>query len=72
MATNRNNQRLAILVRNAPSTSLHLVVGGERGMVFFACEQAPLWTLQSYGLPSRCPVCTTKIRSEENATRMTP
>jgi hypothetical protein len=59
MPTNHNNQRLAVLVRNASSATLHLIFGNsERGMVFFACERAPLWTLQSYGLPSRCPVCS--------------
>jgi hypothetical protein len=59
MPTNRNNQRLALLVRIASSATLHLIVGSsERGLVFFACERAPLLTLQSHGLPSRCPVCS--------------
>ena len=59
MMTIDNNQRLAVLVKNASSTTLHLLVGNseKRGTVFFACEQAPLMTFQSYGLPSRCPVC---------------
>ena len=56
-----NNQRLAVLVKNAPCVTLHLIAGGgERGMVFFACEQAPLMTFQSHGLPSRCPVCSSQ------------
>jgi hypothetical protein len=42
MPTINNNQRLAVLVKNTPSTTLHLIVGsGKRGMVFFACEQRP-------------------------------
>jgi hypothetical protein len=54
MPTNDNNQRLAILVKNAPSTTLHLIAGNsEKGMVFFACELAPLLTLQSYGFVKR-------------------
>jgi hypothetical protein len=54
-----NNHRHAVLVKNAPSASLHLFFGaGERGIVFFSCEQAPLMTFQSHGLPSRCPVCS--------------
>jgi hypothetical protein len=59
MPTSDSNQRLAVLVKNAPSTTLHLNVGNnQRGIVFFACEQAPLMTFQSFGLPSRCPVCS--------------
>ncbi len=58
MTTNADNQRLTILVKQAPSATLHLFVGNsKRGMVFFACEQAPLMTFQSHGLPSRCPIC---------------
>jgi hypothetical protein len=58
MPTIDNNQRLAVIVKNAPSTTLHLIVGSsERGMVFFACEQAPLMTFQSYGFVNRCPIC---------------
>jgi hypothetical protein len=58
MPINHNTQRLALLVKNIASTTLHLIVSNfERGMVFFACEQAPLWTFQTHGLPSRCPVC---------------
>jgi hypothetical protein len=54
-----NIRRLAVLVKNAPCATLHLIVGSrERGTVFFACEQAPLMTFQSHGLPSRCPVCS--------------
>jgi len=35
-----NNQRLAVLAKKTPSTTLHLIVGNnERAMVFFACEQ---------------------------------
>ena len=52
------NQRLAVIVKHAPSTTLHLIVGSsERGMVFFACERAPLMTFQSYGFVKRCPIC---------------
>lgn len=58
MPTNDNDQRLAVLVKNAPSARLHLIVGkSERGTVFFACEQSALMTLQSYGFPKRCPIC---------------
>jgi len=54
-----NNLRLPVLVKSTTSTTFHLVVGNsEGGMLFFACEQAPLMTLQSYDLPSRCPVCS--------------
>ena len=43
MPTTDNNQRLAVLVKNTPSATLHLIVGkSERKMVFFACEQAAL------------------------------
>ena len=59
MPTTDNNHRLPVLVKNAPSTSLHLFVGNsKKGMVLFACEQAPLMTIQSHGLPSRCPICS--------------
>ena len=59
MPTSDNNQWVAILVKNAPSTPLHLNVGNdERGTVFFACEQAPLMTFQNHGFPKRCPVCS--------------
>jgi hypothetical protein len=69
MPTNHNNQRLAALVKNIPSTTLHLIVSNcERGMVLFACEVAPLWTMQSYGLPARCPICGIQnpLRGEAN------
>jgi len=73
MPTINNNQRLAVLVKNAPSTTLHLLVANseKRGTVFFACEQAPLMTLQSHGLPSRCPVCSNQnpLRGEANCGR---
>jgi hypothetical protein len=59
MPTIDNNRRLAVVVKNAPCATLHLIVGRRaRGTVFFACEQAPLMTFQSHGLPSRCPVCS--------------
>jgi hypothetical protein len=64
-----NNQRMAVLVKNTPSKTLHLFVGrGDRGMVFFGCEQAPLMTFQNHGLPSRCPVCSipNPLRGEAN------
>ena len=58
MPTIDNKLRLAVLVKNAPSTRLHLIVGSnDRGMVFFCCEQSPMLTLQAYGLPARCPIC---------------
>ena len=61
MTTIDNNQRLTLLVKNTPSTTLHLIVGSnEREMVFFACEQAPLMTFKSHGLPARCPICCTQ------------
>jgi hypothetical protein len=61
MPTSDNNQRVSVLVKNAPSATLHLIVGNtERGTVFFACEQAPLMTFQNHGLPSRCPICSSQ------------
>lgn len=54
MATIDDNRRLAVLVKNDPNKSLHLTFANrERRMVFFACEKAPLWTMQTYGLPAR-------------------
>jgi hypothetical protein len=70
MPTIDNKQWLAVLVRKAPSAILHLFVGNSKiGPVFFACEQAPLMTFQSHGLPSRCPVCGIQnpLRGESNA-----
>ena len=72
MPTIDNNKRLAVLVKNALSATLHLFVGfDERGMLFFACEQAPLCTIQSYGLPARCPICAIQnpLRGESNASQ---
>ena len=72
MSTIDNKLRLAVLVKNAPSTRLHLIVGNiETGMVFFACEQGPLTTFHSHGLPSRCPVCGVQnpLRGEANDNR---
>jgi len=64
MPTIDNKQRLLVLVKNAPCATLHLIAGsGETGIVFFACEQAPLMTFQSYGLPSRCPICGSRASS---------
>jgi hypothetical protein len=61
MPTIDNNQQFAVLVKNAACTTLHLIVGRrEIGTVFFACEQTPLMTFQSHGLPSRCPVCSSQ------------
>jgi hypothetical protein len=61
MPTIDDNQRLAVLVKNTPATTLHLIAGsGGRGTVFRACEQAPLMTFQSHGLPSRRPVCSSQ------------
>jgi hypothetical protein len=58
MPTIDRNQRLAVLVKQASSTTLHLIVGkSEGGMVSFACEQAPLMTLRGYGSVKRCPIC---------------
>ncbi len=58
MTTIDNRHRLTLLVDNRPSATLHLIVGNnQRGMVFFACEQAPLLTFKSHGLPVRCPIC---------------
>jgi len=52
------DQRLAIIVKNAPNARFHLIAGnGEKGTLFFACEQAPLTTFQNYGPLTRCPVC---------------
>jgi hypothetical protein len=61
MAIIDNNQRLTLLVENSPSTMLHLLVGNnDRGMMFFACEQAPLLAFKNHGLPARCPICSMK------------
>jgi hypothetical protein len=61
MPTIVNHLRLAVLVKNTSAMTLHLIVGSdERGMVLFACEQAPLMTFQSHGFPSRCPVCSSQ------------
>lgn len=58
MPRSDNSERLAVIVKNTPRTTLHLIVGtSERGMVFFACELAPLMTFQSYGFVKRCPIC---------------
>ena len=52
------NGRLTLLLENNVNQRLHLLAGNnERGMVSFACEQAPLLTFQSHGLPVRCPIC---------------
>jgi hypothetical protein len=58
----RNNEVVARIRGNAiietRCRTLHLIVGNSKaGGVFFVCEQAPLMTFQSHGLPSRCPVC---------------
>jgi hypothetical protein len=71
MAIILSNQRSGVLAKNV-SRVLHLIVdSGERGMVFFACEQAPLMTFQSYGLPAHCPVCRGQnpLGGEANANR---
>jgi hypothetical protein len=61
MQTRIEAERIIALIKNAPTAMFHLIVGSnERGMVFFACEQAPLLTFQSKGLPARCPICGTK------------
>jgi ssDNA-binding Zn-finger/Zn-ribbon topoisomerase 1 len=61
----RNNEVVAGIRGNAiietRCRTLHLIVGNSKaGGVFFACEQAPLMTFQSHGLPSRCPVCNSQ------------
>jgi hypothetical protein len=61
MTTNVNNQRTTLLVDNSSGKKFHLLVGSnDRGMVYIVCEQAPLLTLKSYGLPVRCPICCTE------------
>jgi hypothetical protein len=58
MTTIDNHKRLTLLVKDSLGTTLHLIVGNnQRGIVFFACEQAPLLTFKSHGLPVRCPIC---------------
>jgi hypothetical protein len=58
MITRVNNQPRALLGENSFGTKFHLLVGrGDRGMVYFVCEQAPLLTLKSHGLPVHCPIC---------------
>lgn len=53
MRTTDNGERLAVHVRKAPNAMLHLNLGSNgQGMVYFACEQTPLMTFQSYGLPT--------------------
>jgi hypothetical protein len=47
-----------VLIRKVSEATLHLLAGSnDRGLVFFCCEQEPLLTLRSYGVPSRCPIC---------------
>jgi hypothetical protein len=36
----------------------HMIAGEERGMVFFICETQPLATLKTFGLPTKCPLCS--------------
>jgi len=70
MQTRIEAARILALVGKAPGAMLHLVVrSNERGMVIFVCEQAPLLTFQSDGLPARCPICGTKnpLIGEPNA-----
>jgi len=58
MTTRANDQPRALLVENGSSTTFHLLVSNDDGgMLHFVCEQAPLLTLKSYGLPVRCPIC---------------
>jgi|HubBroStandDraft_6_1064221.scaffolds.fasta_scaffold02188_9 hypothetical protein len=59
----RNNEAVAGIRGNeiigTRCRTLHLIVGSSTaGAVFFACEQAPVMTFQSHGLPSRSPVCS--------------
>lgn len=62
-----NGLRSAVLVEHIPNQIFHLVVGNDdRGMVLFVCEQAPLLTLKSHHLPTRCPICSTKNPLEPN------
>jgi hypothetical protein len=61
MTTIDNHHRLTHLVKDSPGRTLHLIVdNNQRGIVFFACEQAPLVTFKSHGLPARCPICCTQ------------
>jgi hypothetical protein len=61
---------LDIYATKVPSARLHLIAqGNAAGMLFFACEQAPLLTLQSHGLPTHCPICSNRnpLRGDTNA-----
>jgi hypothetical protein len=59
MRTKNSNDCLGVHSTNTPNARLHLIAKiNEAGVVFFACEQAPLLTLQSHGLPTHCPICT--------------
>jgi hypothetical protein len=59
MPTKNDSGSLGIHSTNVPSARLHLIAGrNEIRTVFFVCEQAPLMTLQSHGLPIRCPICS--------------
>jgi hypothetical protein len=58
MPTIGSNQPLTMLVKKVTSITIHLILRtSEKGMLFFACEQAPLMTFQSFGSPQRCPIC---------------
>jgi len=70
--TKTDSRCLGIYATKAPRPRLHLIADINcKGMLFFACEQAPLLTFQSYGLPSRCPVCgvLNPFRGETNANK---
>lgn len=70
MQTKTNVAFLDIYATKVPSARLHLIAkGNAAGMLFFACEQAPLLTLQSHGLPTHCPICSNRnpLRGDKNA-----
>jgi len=70
MQTKTSVAFLGIHATKVPSVRLHLIAKtNEVGTLFFACEQAPLMTLQSYGLPTHCPICSNRnpLRGDANA-----
>ena len=69
MQTMTNVAFLGIHAMKGPGVRLHLIAkSSEAGMLFFVCEQAPLLTLQSHGLPTHCPICSNRspLRGDAN------
>lgn len=48
---------LTPLIMKVPTRLHHMVVAEQRGTVYFACEAQPLATLNTFGPPTKCPLC---------------